>query len=251
MKKHENEKLYWEEYWKKENRTETNFLFSDILKKCNIDIKNYFEFGCAPGSIMSYMSENYGAKVSGLDLIDRSITEQFLDEHQINNYQIFEGDIEKFETDQKYDFVGSYGFIEHFDNPEDIINKHKSLVDIDGYLCITVPNMRYFNYLFNLVFSKQLLETHNLSIMDLKLLKELILDDNFEEVYASYYLTSMFQANKGSQRLKEHNFLTKIYQITNKVMDSLRLSDIPNKYASPYIIVIAKRIDKTKLKDNK
>lgn len=242
MKKHEDEKLYWDEYWKKENRTETTFLFSDILNKCDIDIKNYFEFGCAPGSIMTYISENYGAKVSGLDLIDKNIIHQFLNKHQINNYQIFEGDIEAFETDQKYDFVASYGFIEHFDNPIDIINKHKSLVEINGYLCITVPNMRYFNYLFNLIFSKELLETHNLSIMDLKKLKNLILDDNFEEVYASYYLTSMFQANKESQRLKEHIFLTKIYQIINKTMDILKLSDIPNKYTSPYIVVIAKRI---------
>ena len=122
----------------------------------------------------------------------------------------------------------------------------KALVDLNGYVCITVPNMRYFNYVFNYIFSKQLLETHNLSIMDLKLLKKLIIDEDFEEIYASYYLTSMFQANKESQRLKEHPYLNKIYTIINNIMESFHLSDIPNKYASPYIVVIAKRISNQK-----
>ena len=41
MKKQENEKLYWENYWKKENRKEEKFLFSEILKKCNISHKKF------------------------------------------------------------------------------------------------------------------------------------------------------------------------------------------------------------------
>lgn len=248
MKKQENEKLYWENYWKKENRKEEKFLFSEILKKCNISFHNYFEFGCAPGSIMSYMAHNHQAKVSGLDLIDKEIIETFLKEHNVSDYEILEGNILDFQIKQKYDFVGSYGLIEHFENPEELIKIHKDLVDLNGYICITVPNMRYFNYVFNYIFSKQLLETHNLSIMDLKLLKKLIIDEDFEEIYASYYLTSMFQANKESQRLKEHPYLNKIYTIINNIMESFHLSDIPNKYASPYIVVIAKRISNQKEK---
>lgn len=248
MKKQENEKLYWENYWKKENRKEEKFLFSEILKKCNISFHNYFEFGCAPGSIMSYMAHNHQAKVSGLDLIDKEIIETFLKEHNVSDYEILEGNILDFQIKQKYDFVGSYSLIEHFENPEELIKIHKDLVDLNGYVCITVPNMRYFNYVFNYIFSKQLLETHNLSIMDLKLLKKLIIDEDFEEIYASYYLTSMFQANKESQRLKEHPYLNKIYTIINNIMESFHLSDIPNKYASPYIVVIAKRISNQKEK---
>ena len=144
---------------------------------------------------MSYMAHNYQAKVSGLDLIDKEIIETFLKEHNVSDYEIMEGNILDFQIEQKYDFVGSYGLIEHFENPEELIKIHKDLVDLNGYVCITVPNMRYFNYVFNYIFSKQLLETHNLSIMDLKLLKKLIIDEDFEEIYASYYLTSMFQAN--------------------------------------------------------
>ena len=197
---------------------------------------------------MSYMAHNYQAKVSGLDLIDKEIIETFLKEHNVSDYEIMEGNIFDFQIEQKYDFVGSYGLIEHFENPEELIKIHKDLVDLNGYVCITVPNMRYFNYVFNYIFSKQLLETHNLSIMDLKLLKKLIIDEDFEEIYASYYLTSMFQANKESQRLKEHPYLNKIYTIINNIMESFHLSDIPNKYASPYIVVIAKRISNQKEK---
>ena len=241
MKQHKDEKIYWEEYWKKEDRKNENFLFSDILKKYNIKITNYFEFGCAPGSIMSYINKEYDSKVSGLDLIDKKIIEEYLKKYNVENYQIFEGDINDFKIDEKYDFVGSYGLIEHFENPKYIIEKHKEIVDDGGYLCITVPNMRKLNYLFNYIFSRELLETHNLSIMDLKLLKRLIIDNEFEEVYASYFLTSMFQANKDSQRLKEHPYLNKIYNFINIIMEKLNLDNIPNKFASPYIVVIAKK----------
>jgi hypothetical protein len=48
--------------------------------------------------------------------------------------------------------------------------------------------------------------------MDLKLLKKLIIDDDFQEIYANYYLTSLFQANSESQRLKKRSQFQQLYE---------------------------------------
>ena len=238
----ENKREYWDDYWNKENRSyESKFLFDDLISKFPIEIGSYFEIGCAPGSIMSFFAKRYGCRVEGIDFTDfRRITE-YLEKNGIRDYQIYNDDIFNFSTNKTYDFVGSYGFIEHFDNPEVLIHKHKDLVSDGGYLCITVPNMRYFNYFINYIFSKELVHNHNLEIMDLKLLKKLILDAEFQEVYANYYLTSLFQANSESQRLKKYPIIEKVYGILNKVMRELKLDNIPNKFMSPYIIVLAKK----------
>lgn len=246
----ENSKKYWEEYWSKENRREIDFLFKELLNRYNIEINDYFEFGCAPGTIMTYFYSRYGCNVEGIDYINLDIITDNLEKNNVKKYKIYKEDALNFSINKKYDFVGSYGFIEHFDNPEVLIKKHKELVRDNGYLCITVPNMRYINYLINYIFSRKLLENHNLSIMDLKLLKKLILDENFKEVYVNYYLTSLFQANKNSQRLKAHPTIAKLYEVLNKLMEKLHLNYISNRFLSPYIVVLAKKEESKEYKKN-
>ncbi len=238
----ETSKEYWEDYWKKEQRkSDSTFLFHSLLDKFNLDIDSYFEFGCAPGNNMAYFSKKYDCSVEGVDFVDSALIEENLKSLRIKNFKVYQSDVYDFDTDKKYDFVGSYGFIEHFDDPETIIKKHKKLVKDGGYLCIEVPNMRYVNYLINKHFSEEVLAKHNLSIMDLKLLKRLILDEEFTELYANYYLTSYFQANNESGRLKEHPSIERIYGTVNKTMEGLRIDNIPNKFLSPYIFVLAKK----------
>jgi 2-polyprenyl-3-methyl-5-hydroxy-6-metoxy-1,4-benzoquinol methylase len=238
----ETSKEYWEEYWEKEQRkTESSFLFQKLLDGFDLNIDSYFEFGCAPGTNMAYFSRKYDCSVEGVDFVDKRIIEHTLKDLKVKNFKVYQADVYDFETDKKYDFVGSYGFIEHFGDPETIIKKHKDLVNPGGYLCIEIPNFRYVNYLINKHFSEDILEKHNLSIMDLKLLKKLILDDEFTELYANYYLTSYFQANSESGRLKAHPTIEKVYNAANKTMEGLKLDNIPNKYLSPYIFVLAKK----------
>lgn len=238
----ESNKEYWEEYWQKEQRnTDSNFLFHSLLDKYHINIDSYFEFGCAPGNNMAYFAKRYGCNVEGVDFVDSKSINECLESQGIKNFHIYQSDVYDFIGEKKYDFVGSYGFIEHFDQPDVIIQKHKDLVKDGGYLCIEIPNMRYVNYFINKHFSEEVLKRHNLSIMDLKLLKKLILDDDFQEVFANYYLTSYFQANNESGRLKEHPLIEKAYGSINKTMNELKIDNIPNKFMSPYIFVLAKK----------
>jgi len=243
----ENSKAYWEQYWNKEKRnTNSEFLFHKLLQQYDLKVNNYFEFGCAPGNNMVYFANKYGCNVSGVDFIDDRLIKDYLDKERILSYQIFQEDVYDFETENKYDFVGSYGFIEHFDDPETIIKKHKEVVKDGGYLFIEVPNIRYINYLINKLLSKEILSKHNFSIMDLKKLREIILDEEFEEVFVNYYLTSYFQANSESGKLKKYKNIEKIYKIINFIMNKLSLDNIPNKFMSPYIIVLAKKKEKVK-----
>ena len=237
-----NQKEYWEEYWTKENRTGDSFLFSSILDKVNIgDIGSYFELGCAPGSIMAHFAHKYNCSVSGVDIVEKSIVTDYLDKEQVVDYEVHESDLYSIETKKKYDFVASYGLVEHYLNLDKIIEVHKSLVADNGHLLITIPNIRFINYLVSRHFSKEILELHNFDIMNLKILKSLILDDEFEEIYANFVFTSLFQANENSQRLRQHPKLKHIYNAMNFLMKHTRTNNIPNRFTSPYIAVLAKK----------
>jgi len=243
----ENSKSYWEDYWNKEQRNSSSeFLFHKLLEQYNLNINDYFEFGCAPGNNMAYFANKYGCHVSGVDFVNSQLIKDYLEKEGILSYQIYQEDVYDFQTENKYDFVGSYGFIEHFDDPETIIQKHKELVKEGGCLFIEIPNIRYINYFITKHFSEEILNKHNLSIMDLKKLKQLIIDDEFEEIFVDYYLTSYFQANSESSRLKKHPSIEKMYRAINFIMDKLSLDNIPNKFMSPYIIVLAKKKEKVK-----
>ena len=231
----EDEKLYWEHYWKKEVRTDNSFFAEKFLESHNLSINNYFEIGCAPGTIMAYFAKKYACKVSGVDIVNSEIIKETLFQSQVSNYEVFESDIRKFDSAHMYDFVGSYGFVEHFTKPEKIINYHKNLVAENGHLLITIPNVRKLNYLINTAFGSDFKETQNLEIMNLKLLRELILDSEFKEVEARYYLTSYFQANENSVKMDNHPVIQKVYKRMNRTMSQLNLDDIPNSCLSPYI----------------
>lgn len=217
-------------------------MFSKLLDRQKItDINSYFELGCAPGSIMAHFAHKYNCKVSGVDIVDKSIVTDYLNKEQVNDYEVYEDDLYKIQTKEKYDFVASYGLIEHYMNLDKIIEVHKSLVADNGHLLITIPNMRFINKLIHQHYSKEELEMHNCDIMNLKILKSLILDDEFQEVYANFCYTSIFQANSNSQKFKEHPRLKNIYTVMNFLMKYTKTDNIPNRFASPYIAVLAKK----------
>lgn len=74
---------------------------------------------------------------------------------------------------EKYDFVCSYGLIEHFDNFEEVMKYHFDLVKPGGVVMITVPNYSVFPVRTLLkMFSKETINTHNLKCMNKEILQK-------------------------------------------------------------------------------
>jgi 2-polyprenyl-3-methyl-5-hydroxy-6-metoxy-1,4-benzoquinol methylase len=106
---------------------------------------NVFELGCFPGRYLSYIGKK-GWTVNGMDLTPRMETDfaTWLQSIQVQTGLLTAGDVLEYAktTSDKYDMVCSFGFIEHFENFDEIIRLHDAIVKPGGYLMITTPNFR-------------------------------------------------------------------------------------------------------------
>ncbi len=86
-----------------------------------------------------------------------------------------------------FDVVISQGFIEHFDNPKTIIDKHLALLSPGGYLIVSIPNLQGLNYKLANFLNPETLRTHNLTIMNKAAFSSLFERDNLKEIYCDYF----------------------------------------------------------------
>jgi hypothetical protein len=82
--------------------------------------------------------------------------------------------------------VTSFGFVEHFNNYEEVIVKHCELVAPNGYLIITMPNFRYMQWLYHWMFDRANLRIHNTDVMNLATLDRIMAAQGLERVFSGY-----------------------------------------------------------------
>jgi 2-polyprenyl-3-methyl-5-hydroxy-6-metoxy-1,4-benzoquinol methylase len=234
------DKKYWDNEWQNEKRDYTKFIFRDLLEKYLPKGGTYFEAGCAPGSIMCYFNKVLGYKVTGVDYSSSDVIENYLTMHGVENYEIFHHDFTTFKTEERFDVVASYGLIEHFDKYLDVIELHSKLVDKNGYLVLEMPNLRFFNWLIYRIYNPKLLKMHNLKVMDLSVLREAVKDD-FNILYLNYYKSSFVFFNDENAELDNFKIIKKLLNILKKTLSKIGLENLPNRFFSPYIVLIAQK----------
>ncbi|MDP2385904.1 MAG: class I SAM-dependent methyltransferase [Bacteroidota bacterium] len=121
----------------------------DIVKKWllkyipKVNGASCMEIGCFPGRYLTVMGD-LGYKLSGIDLTPRVKNEfpAWLKKEGYDVGSFSQEDFLKFNPQEKYDMVCSFGFIEHFTNWQEVFLKHIELVNDNGYLVIETPNFR-------------------------------------------------------------------------------------------------------------
>lgn len=128
----------------------------------------YLEVGCAPGKILAWVYSKLGARAAGLDYSDtgvRNCRELFAAMAlPIDLYQddFFANSLPK----HSFDVVASFGFIEHFDDPREVVAKHIELVKPGGIALIVIPNYGSIYGSLQRRCDPANLELHNLNIMN-------------------------------------------------------------------------------------
>ncbi len=189
---------------------------------------------------MIYFNKVLNYKVYGVDYSDKlKLTKNNLDYNKVKDYKLYKADFLNWKPNIKFDIVSSFGFIEHFDNPEHIIEKQIKLVEDKGYIVIGVPNFRYATYWFYYLFDKETINNHNLEIMNLNKLKKILENNKLNIIYANYYDTIYF----GLKDIKCKNIFIKmiVYPLSLFARAINSIVKWPNKYFSPSMIIIAKK----------
>lgn len=143
------------------------------------------EIGCAPGVLLLSYHKRYRYEPWGIDYSHTGVAKarQLFRSASLNPGNIVEADFfaqavtEKF--GEFFDVVTSHGFIEHFDQPTDVVRRHVNLLRVGGFLVVSIPNLRGFNYLRVRMSCPEKLVMHNLAIMKLPVFRSIFKDPGF------------------------------------------------------------------------
>ena len=133
------------------------------------------ELGCAPGKILAWTAARLGARASGLDYSPRGIGWARTLFARLG----LDGDLrceDVFQTtfpQAGFDVVYSFGLVEHFDDPREIVSVHVNLARPGGKVLIAVPDYGGLYGHLQRRLDPENLALHNLRIMSLEAMREL------------------------------------------------------------------------------
>ncbi|MCF7871710.1 class I SAM-dependent methyltransferase [Candidatus Woesearchaeota archaeon] len=226
-----------------------SFYFYDLRKKIEKYLKKkskIMEIGCAPGNILISLSKKYDLIPHGVEYSKEGaeITKRNFEKENFETKNVLLADFfsEKFQNKnkEKYDVVCSFGFIEHFKDVKNVVKLHLDLLKKEGTLIIGIPNLSKQS---NIFLEKEIIDKHNLNIMDIKKLKQ-IMPKNVQIKKCCYY-GGPFNIGHYKYENKILEILKTIFFIFQRaILDplfyllSLIKIYLNNKYFSPGIVLV-------------
>lgn len=192
---------FWDHFWGsiklpvkpdfnfKNDRVISNELLSHV--KAKSPEQTSLEVGCAPGKWMVFAAEKLGYKSHGVEYVARAadITRKNLEVCNVSG-EVITADFFDYRPEQKFDLVMSYGFIEHFENYEEVFKKHLALVKENGFLVLGLPRFRGLNYFVQSIIDpfmeRPYLGSHVLPLMELRPFVELADKYNLKKIEIGY-----------------------------------------------------------------
>ncbi|MDR2815032.1 MAG: class I SAM-dependent methyltransferase [Prevotellaceae bacterium] len=138
MEKSLTDRKFWQEYWKnyEYEKIPAKVPFGKFLSRLD-GASSFIEVGGFPGVFAAYFYKRGCKEVSLLDFyIDKGMVSKFEKINSIPQGTItcIESDFFNFEANKKYDIVFSYGFIEHFSDTKDVMQRHVNLLTLKNVM---------------------------------------------------------------------------------------------------------------------
>jgi len=105
-------------------------------KLVNISQKTkILDVGCGNGSNMAFIKKKFNPEIYGIEPSKKAVNEG-----QKNGLNIYNGTLNDYKTNQKFDIIYLLHVIEHLDNPKETLTKIMHLLKPNGKLVIGTPN---------------------------------------------------------------------------------------------------------------
>lgn len=227
-------------------RTPAFIKIDKILKKYLPKDSNlkFLEIGCSPGRWLIYFNREFGYQATGVEYteIGANLSKENIMASgitgEILNEDVFKTSLAK----ESFDTVFSYGFLEHFQNSENVIKTHWNLIKKGGYMILVVPNFKNsINYLIQRLIDKDNIEKHKLiSAKDLKKYFHNSITNGkiLFSGYAGIYYPWVINISKlRGMKYKIFDFFARYSQAAIRRLNIQK----ETKIFSPYVILIAKK----------
>lgn len=211
-------------------------------------IKRIVEIGSAPGYFICEIatmlkSIPFGIEISstGYEMNRKVFLKKGYDEKNIIFTDFFSEKIDGYEN--FFDLVVSRGFIEHFEDPEQVLERHLKILKKNGYLVVTVPNKTGFNKIMTKFLNEKSLEGHNLETMNLSFFKDFARKNHLKVYFLSYAgIFDLYQFNPSKNRRKIFDLLMKFQKILYFFYRLKPYSlNLDSPQFSPLVVFIAKK----------
>ncbi len=193
LKKYVQNVLGSEKYERIFQHSENSFwsICSEFLpKKQGLKI---LEIGSAPGLNLVKFNQKFGYVPYGVEYskIGAELNRNIFLLHNLDADHVIHADLFSEEFQAQYggyfDLVVSRGFIEHFSNPREAIEKHSSLLKEGGICVITIPSLPLIKHILGFLLCREVLEQHNLTIREKGSFGELFKATDLAILFLDYY----------------------------------------------------------------
>jgi len=245
------DKKFWDEYFEQYQQNPIKVggsFFSDIFDKYlkPDSNKSVLEIGCAGGNYLAYLAKTFGYKASGIDYSEAiTRTADLFKFNGLPEPTLYKKDFFSWKPNIKFDVVCSFGFVEHFDNLNNVIARHANLVSPGGKIIITLPHFAHGQYLLHWLIDKDNLKKHNTKIMNLNAIKKAVENNDLKIEFLSYYKTFGFWA-ENYQMSTTSRTINWLIKKMGKAVNKIFGYDRPNFLFSPHIVCVAKLSDNKK-----
>jgi 2-polyprenyl-3-methyl-5-hydroxy-6-metoxy-1,4-benzoquinol methylase len=244
-------KKYWEDYYQEASESrETiikicgayDYFWEMLTSNVKHQPQSIIEIGAFPGRYLAYLSSRYNLEATGLDFNpDREKFSRSMQAMGVEKYDYICSDFLAHQPQQQYDIVFSNGFIEHFTNYGEILDKHASYLKAGGAMMVMIPNKRYLRKIYGYFLDRKNLKAHNLECMRLDVFKEFAKRNNLRINFLSYYGGFGFKVHQPLSFLQRLVYAP-IRLLSIKLHDEM--SKNPSKWYSGTIIgIFSKPVD--------
>lgn len=161
----------WDELYNPNNPLSHSFIhrFNKSINLIeDLNGKKICDLGCGTGILIPFVLYSNG-KYTGVDNSKEMINvinKKFFKELETKAIDLKSCDLRDLNINEKFDVIFGLGFIEYFDNPDSILEKIDSLLNNNGQVILSFPNLLsldYFmvkafyilKYLFRIMFNKK------------------------------------------------------------------------------------------------
>ncbi len=189
---------FWDSTYQKPTlpqRVNMHFSFdrclAEVMRTALLDLSpgaKALEIGAAPGKWMAFLSD-LGLEVTGLELSESgsSLMSENLAILGVPA-NILVGDFEEVTPRADYDVVYSLGFLEHFTNPEEMLNRHFMWAkkSHNSRVIVGVPLFNNLHGTLQSVGSRSVLDMHNKAVMNPEFFRSASAGENWEVSKVDY-----------------------------------------------------------------
>lgn len=214
--------------------------------------RKLIEVGCADSSFLPYFRREFGLEVAGLDYSEAGceMARERLRMGDDTPPNVINGDLFALPPHlrNQFDFVFTYGLVEHFTNAVEVTALLRGLLKPGGKIITVVPNVGGVPGFFQRVLHKPIWDMHVL--YDAHSLRAIHEASGFETVTSRYLVGfNLGVCNPGLQ-LKKNAFvraaaqlLFRVLQATTVlwwVLERIGLGFRPNRLLSPYVVYVGR-----------